>query len=88
MTINEFPELSPEMAFKLKEMGFPQPTPAPNQAWYNLLHRPYWLYKTVSGGIGAWNLWTGIMYPFDGIASEGMIFSPTIQQAAEWLKHR
>jgi hypothetical protein len=88
MTLNEFPELSPEMCLKLKEMGFPQPTPAPNQAWYNPNGLPIWLYLTASGKIAAVTLWTYILYPIDQVGSEGMVFSPTIQQAAEWLKHQ
>jgi hypothetical protein len=82
---NEFAETSPEMSRHLKELGFPQPKPAPGQAWYNLLHTPFFLYETMNRKIGARNVYNGILSPFDGVASEGMVYAPTVAEAVKFL---
>lgn len=84
----ELNQTSAEMAKYLKSLGFPQPEPAPGQAWYSLLDTPFFLYRTIGDKIGAMNLQSGICKPFDGAASEGMVYAPTIAEAHRWLNSK
>lgn len=72
--------IDPAVCWELKSQGFKQPKPAPGQYWFNLLDYPFVLLEGRKGELIARNLWTGYKHPFSGIASEGMVYSPTIEE--------